>query len=160
MALVYETEGHVWTFGYCRQKYGLGRETSDSVESVSSLAVYNLMIRSGLFERVYKSPKDLVCSLHRVRGSAIVVLSVFVYKVIYRNCRTHAVLHRTDAPMSVAYVCWFFGIECNCAWLSLTFLLLRVANCIHLCSYHLYGLEPQTLEVFSKGAPQKAQWFI
>jgi hypothetical protein len=71
----------------------------------SSLAFYKLMIRSGLFERIYKSPKDLVCTLHRVCGSAIVVLSVFVYKAICGNYRTHAELHRTEPLMSVAYVC-------------------------------------------------------
>lgn len=72
---------------------------------LSYVAFYKLMTRSGLFERIYKSPKDLVCSLHRVRGSAIVVLSVIVYKAICGNYRTHAVLHRTDPVMSVAYVC-------------------------------------------------------
>jgi hypothetical protein len=71
----------------------------------SSLAFYKLMIRSGLFERIYKSPKDLACSLHRVCGSATVVLSVFVNKAICGNYRTHAVLYRADPLMSVAYVC-------------------------------------------------------
>ena len=55
MALMYETEGRVWTFGYCRQKYDLGGEVSDSVGYVSSsLAVYKFVIRSGLYERIYK----------------------------------------------------------------------------------------------------------
>ena len=58
------------------------------------------MIRIGLlFERIYKSPKDLVCSLHRLRTSAIVVLSVFVYKVTCGNCRAHSVLHRSAVRM-------------------------------------------------------------
>jgi hypothetical protein len=71
---------------------------------VWDLAVYKLKVRSGQLERIYKFRKDLVCLLHRVRGCAIVVLSVFVCKVICGNCRTHAVLHKTDSLISVTFV--------------------------------------------------------
>lgn len=42
------------------------------------LQFYKFMIRSGLFERAYKSPKDVGCSLHRARGSAIVIFIILV----------------------------------------------------------------------------------
>jgi len=117
MTLVYEIEGCVWTFWYCRQKYDLGWATSDSVGCVSSSpAVYKFMIRSGLYERISKISERFgpFVVQYRVRGSASVILSVFVYKVICGNSRTHAVQHRTDSHMSVAYVFCVCVCVCVC----------------------------------------------
>jgi len=82
----------------------------------SSPAVYKFMIRSGLYERISKISERFgpFVVRYRVRGSASVILSVFVYKVICGNSRTHAVQHRTDSHMSVAYVFCVCVCVCVC----------------------------------------------